>query len=61
MDEARKKPRKHPASVPFFVYEAAEFHNDRRTKKAAIMCAFAGAAAIAANAALIVFMLKGNK
>ena len=55
MAEAKTEPaKKEPATVPYFVYEAEQWRNERRTKKAAIFCAFAGTAAIAANAALIV-------
>ena len=61
MDEAKTEAKKEPATVPYFVYEAEQWRNEHRTKKAAIFCAAAGAAAIAANAALVMFIVKGDK
>ena len=62
MAEAKTEPaKKEPATVPYFVYEAEQWRNEHRTKKAAILCAVAGAAAIAANAALVLIVLKSDK
>lgn len=53
-----KSAKKELSTIPFFIYEAEQRRNERRTQKAAIFCAFAGAAAIAANAALVIITRK---